>query len=106
MSTDDTVNAFMHNAGELAGVRHRAEKAEARIAELERERDAAFRRGYDAAVSRAEAEIEDYRKGRNEMAEALDKVRETADAREAEHDAVVQRLDRIIELMQERRNER
>ena len=104
MSTADTINEHMRNVGELAGVRHRAEKAEARIAELER--DAAFRSGYDAAVSRAEAEIEDYRKGRNEMAEALDKVRETADAREAEHDAVVQRLDRIIELMQERRNER
>jgi vacuolar-type H+-ATPase subunit I/STV1 len=39
MSTDDTVNAYMRNVGELAGVRHRAEKAEARIAELERERD-------------------------------------------------------------------
>ena len=39
-STDDTVNAYMRNAGELAGLRQRAEKAEARIAELERERDA------------------------------------------------------------------
>ena len=35
MSTDDTVNTYMRNVGELAGVRHRAEKAEARIAELE-----------------------------------------------------------------------
>ena len=42
-SADDTVNAFMRNVGELAGVRHRAEKAEARIAELERERDELLR---------------------------------------------------------------
>jgi hypothetical protein len=39
MSTDDTVNAYMRNVGEMEGVRHRAEKAEARIVELERERD-------------------------------------------------------------------
>jgi hypothetical protein len=35
MSTDDTVNAYMRNVGEMEGVRHRAEKAEARIVELE-----------------------------------------------------------------------
>ena len=39
MSTDDTINAYMRNVGELAGLRHRAEKAEARVVELERERD-------------------------------------------------------------------